>query len=81
MSDANATAYGKQGGYYMEGMIEFLKKQADKLVFLERYFLTKNTTRDDKAEDIIKNIIPQFYSKSNFKIKNYFNESSICNKK
>lgn len=79
MNDTNATAYGKQGGYYMDGLLNFLKKQADKLVFLEKYFLTQNTTRDDKAEDIIKNIIPQFYTKNNFKIKNYFNESSICN--
>jgi len=79
MADTNATAYGKQGGYYMNGLLEFLKEQADELVFLEKYFLTQNTTRDDKAENIIKNIIPQFYSKNNFKIKNYFNESSICN--
>ena len=79
MNDTNATAHGKQGGYYMDGLLNFLKKQADKLVFLEKYFLTQNTTRDDKAEDIIKNIIPQFYTKNNFKIKNYFNESSICN--
>lgn len=79
MTDTNATAHGKQGAYYMNGMLNFLKKQADKLVFLEKYFLTENATRDEKAEDIIKNIIPQFYLKTNFKIKNYFNESSICN--
>ena len=79
INTTNATAYGNRRGYFMEGLVEFLSTQATDLKFLERYLLTENSTRDEKAEGILNNIIPQFYSKNYYQIKNYFNESSFCN--